>query len=273
MNKRQTARNLIIDFLSSSKATEENPDEIETALEILKAAWQIETPSLPNIKSLLDLIPDSNPAKALQLKVEGNTALQQGNLDLAIEKYTEAIANDPTQETFYSNRAAAYSKKNFHEKAIIDAEKAISINPNFASGYSRLGYAYWSLGRIEDAKKTYKKGLLACPGNESLKENLASLEPAKPQPQNSGVDMASLLQNFMANPNFLGQLQEKMGSPEVQEILAEPGMSELVEGIKSNPMSLLGMMGDPRVQRLLSVLQGSGDNLPEETDFTRSMYA
>lgn len=57
----------------------------------------------------------------------------------AIEDYTKAIALDPTNPVFYSNRAAAYSSSNNHELAIVDAEKAIQVDPKFVKAYHRLG--------------------------------------------------------------------------------------------------------------------------------------
>ena len=37
-------------------------------------------------------------------KAEGNKALQAKNYDEAVKKYTEAIAFDATQHTYFSNR-------------------------------------------------------------------------------------------------------------------------------------------------------------------------
>jgi small glutamine-rich tetratricopeptide repeat-containing protein alpha len=57
----------------------------------------------------------------------------------AIEEYTQAISLDSTNPVFYSNRAAAYSSSGSHEMAVVDAEKAIEIDPKFVKAYHRLG--------------------------------------------------------------------------------------------------------------------------------------
>lgn len=77
-------------------------------------------------------------AEAEQLKTKGNALMGQRLYDSAIEQYTQAIALDPNP-VYYSNRAAAWGGLGKHEKAVEDAESAISIDPKFAKGYSRLG--------------------------------------------------------------------------------------------------------------------------------------
>ena len=126
--KEKTARSLIIQYLESCMASDaEHSEEIGYSVECLKNAWGIETPEIkiPGVSSIIDLIPtpkyDSD--RAFQLKNEGNAALSRGELDTAIQFYTQAISVDPTQSTFYCNRAAVYSKKNEHENAITDCEK------------------------------------------------------------------------------------------------------------------------------------------------------
>ena len=62
----------------------------------------------------------------------GNAALQAKKYDEAIGHYTDAIALDGSQHTFYSNRAAAYQSKGDYENALADAEKCVSLNPTWA---------------------------------------------------------------------------------------------------------------------------------------------
>lgn len=62
------------------------------------------------------------------------------NYDAAIESYNKAVELDPTNPVYYSNRAAAHSSKGDHLSAVGDAEKALSVDPNFVKAYHRLGY-------------------------------------------------------------------------------------------------------------------------------------
>ena len=74
--------------------------------------------------------------------------------DAAIESYTKAIALDPTNAVYYSNRAAAYSSKNDHANAIVDANKAIEVDPAFVRAYHRLGCVFLPLAAVIDGNTT-----------------------------------------------------------------------------------------------------------------------
>ena len=72
-------------------------------------------------------------------KQEGNELLFSRQYNMAIKAYTEAIKLDPSNPAYYSNRAAAHSSKGDHVTAIVDAEKAIELDPKFVKAYFRLG--------------------------------------------------------------------------------------------------------------------------------------
>lgn len=70
--------------------------------------------------------------QAEQLKRQGNSALQEGNMEEAIRLYSEAIRLDPDNHILYSNRSAAYAKLQEYEKALEDAEKTVKLKPDWA---------------------------------------------------------------------------------------------------------------------------------------------
>jgi small glutamine-rich tetratricopeptide repeat-containing protein alpha len=82
---------------------------------------------------------DADKAAAEKLKASGNSQMSAKQYDAAIDSYTKAIALDPKNAVYYSNRAAAHSSKNDHAAAIADAEKAIEVDPSFVRAYHRLG--------------------------------------------------------------------------------------------------------------------------------------
>lgn len=78
-------------------------------------------------------------AQAEKCKQTGNAQMSSKEYDAAIESYNKAVALDPTNPVYYSNRAAAHSSKGDHLAAVGDAEKAISVDSKFVKAYHRLG--------------------------------------------------------------------------------------------------------------------------------------
>lgn len=81
----------------------------------------------------------ADKSQAEQLKLKGNGLMTSKDYAGAIAAYTSAIALDPTNPVYYSNRAAAHSSSNNHEGAVKDAEKAIEVDFSFVKAYHRLG--------------------------------------------------------------------------------------------------------------------------------------
>jgi small glutamine-rich tetratricopeptide repeat-containing protein alpha len=116
----------------------------EVALKTLNAkkaaAPDPSSTSAPEAASPAERIPSAeDKKKAEALKMEGNAAISAKSYSLAIQKYSEAIALDPSNPVYYSNRAAAYSAEGSHEKAVEDAQESLKRDPKFVRGYSRLG--------------------------------------------------------------------------------------------------------------------------------------
>lgn len=72
------------------------------------------------------------------LKNKGNQFMKEEKYDEAVEMYTEAIEKDPQNHVLYSNRSAAYAKKEQFEDALKDAERTIEIKSDWAKVSYRL---------------------------------------------------------------------------------------------------------------------------------------
>ena len=98
------------------------------------------TPSTSASASSASASPSAdNKTAAEKLKASGNSYMSSKNYDAAIDAYTQAVALDPTNAVYFSNRAAAYSSKGEHASAVADAEKALEVDPSFVRAYHRLG--------------------------------------------------------------------------------------------------------------------------------------
>jgi len=200
--------------------------------------------------------------KANSLKDQGNAALSAGNLEEAIRLYTEAVSADPENHVLYSNRSAAFAKAGKYSDALVDAEKTVTIKPDWGKGYSRKGAALAYLGRDIEAQKAYEAGLTHDPNNEQLKEGLKEVRAKLASRQSTKV------LNPFAGPDVLNKLQN---NPKTKAMLADPTYQELIKDLQNNPSAMATKLGDPRVLTTLSVLLGvdieaAGEDADEPMD-------
>jgi tetratricopeptide (TPR) repeat protein len=126
----------------------------------------------------------------VELKNKGNSAFQTGAYTEAIRLFTDAIDLNPNDHILYSNRSGAYASNGEYVKAKQDAFKCISLNPQFAKGYGRLGLALYFLKEYKDSIKAYEKGLAIDSQNETLLAGKQKAEDAlcatSPNPKLNG---------------------------------------------------------------------------------------
>lgn len=106
-------------------------------------------------------------------KAQGNSSMANSRFIEAIDLYTMAISLCGDNAVYYSNRAAAHTQVGKYEAAIADSNKAIQLDPNYSKAYSRLGLAYYTQGKYQEAiEKGFQKAHLLDPNSKSIQENL-----------------------------------------------------------------------------------------------------
>lgn len=91
--------------------------------------------------------------QANEKKIEAINALGEGDLQKALDLFTEAIKLNPRVAILYAKRASVYIKMQKPNAAIRDCNRAISINPDSAQPYKWRGKAHRLLGHWEEAAK------------------------------------------------------------------------------------------------------------------------
>lgn len=102
------------------------------------------------------------------LQEDGSDAFRAGDHRKAVELYTEALEEDPSNHAVYSNRSAAHRNLGKFEDALRDANKCIAIDAKFANGYISKGQALEGMGQWHEATKAYRVGLNFHPVNKTL---------------------------------------------------------------------------------------------------------
>ncbi|KAF3928995.1 hypothetical protein ABW19_dt0206958 [Dactylella cylindrospora] len=90
-------------------------------------------------------------------KERGNTYFGQKNYNAAIVEYTNAIAGNPRNPTYYNNRAAAFIHNRDYQMALEDVREADRLQPGVEKTLQRMSRILTSMGRPEEALEILAK--------------------------------------------------------------------------------------------------------------------
>jgi len=102
-----------------------------------------------------------------ELVKQGTVAFKQGNRDLAIARYSEAINLNPNDADALSLRGEAYVQQGKFDQAISDCNRAVVLSPDSSEGYRRRGYVYDYKGDRGPALEDFDTAIKLDPRNAS----------------------------------------------------------------------------------------------------------
>lgn len=215
------------------------------------------------------------------LKSKGNAAMAQKDYQSAIQLYTQALALNPRNAVFLSNRAAAHSAAKDHASAKTDAEAAVAIDPAYTKAWSRLGLARFALGDAKGAMEAYAMGIEheGNGGSEAMKKGY---ETAKRRVEDMAADEDSLPRSSPgvnlnvgvdANAGAGGGLPDLAsmlggggggggGMPDLSAIMNNPMFASMAQNLMSNPDMMNSLMSNPRLREMADRFS-SGGGMPD----------
>lgn len=124
---------------------------------------------------------------AEEVKAQANSAYKLKDYKEASRLYSSAIGilmmksslfqeMDPTNATYFSNRAAAQTMLKDYNGAINDCRRAIMIDELFIKAYSRVAKCYVSIGNVSEAVVQLASAVQLCINNPSIACNLVSIK-------------------------------------------------------------------------------------------------
>ena len=81
----------------------------------------------------------------------GLIAHQMGNSDDALQQIKYAIEIDPTNPEYFSNLASIFNSMKEQESALVSADKALELSPEFAPAFFQKGIALGKQNRNSEA--------------------------------------------------------------------------------------------------------------------------
>ena len=93
-----------------------------------------------------------------------------GQLELAVEDYTQALKLSPESGDIYTTRANAFLEMAQLDAAINDANKALAFSPEYAAAYFVRGRIFEALGQKGFARDDFFRAYELAPDNKDIEE-------------------------------------------------------------------------------------------------------
>lgn len=138
------------------------PMKVDTTVQLQTAMDLHNAGDFDNARTAYKTILTTNPKDFNALHLLGVIETQTGNLENAIEYFTQAIAINSTSAHVFNNRAGLYTFLKQPELALADCDTAIKLDPNFAEAQLNRSQILLNLG-------DYKAALSSCDKVISLK--------------------------------------------------------------------------------------------------------
>ncbi|RXG70103.1 Hsc70-interacting protein [Armadillidium vulgare] len=146
------------EFPKMEEATSVESEESEVELDNT-GVIEPETVDPPELGDSAKVVSDDDEIAASVKRGEAVSAFAEGDLDKAVDLYTEAIKLNPGSAMLYAKRASVLLKQNRVTAALRDCDEAIKLNPDSASAYKFRGRSHRLLGNWLEAAKDLR---LAC---------------------------------------------------------------------------------------------------------------
>jgi len=97
--------------------------------------------------------------KAQPFVRRGQEYLETGDYERAIVEFDNAIGVDPGSAWAYASRGEAHYRLGQHQRALTDLGRAIQFAPNYAPAYRLRGDLYWAQGKYTEALGDYDQAI------------------------------------------------------------------------------------------------------------------
>ncbi|WP_165873554.1 tetratricopeptide repeat protein [Parasulfuritortus cantonensis] len=129
---------------------------------------------LEEAKRLYEAVLKVQPGNADVLHLLGVVAAQGGDHRLAVSLMDRAIAANPDNAAFHSNRGNALKDLGRLDEALAAYERAVALKPDYADALSNRGNVLLDLGRFDAALASYDQAVALAPGHAKAHSNRAA---------------------------------------------------------------------------------------------------
>jgi len=135
--------------------------------------------------------PPAVHSSVLALKQQGDKAYVARDFAAAVERYSEALES-VEDVVVLSNRSATHAQRRRFDKALVDADRALKLQPGWPRLHHRRGHALFHLGRYSEAIRAFEAGVKLDPEDGTLRDALGkALVYTEPDPNAPAPSAAS----------------------------------------------------------------------------------
>lgn len=116
---------------------------------------------------------NTSPSFAFNHNNLGAMYYLDGNINKAEIEFNKALLLNPKEPMAHSNLGLVYSKQNKLQEAEDAYKKELEVNPNYDNAYYNLGLLYWQENKHTDAETNWKKTLEVNPNYSDAMNALA----------------------------------------------------------------------------------------------------
>ncbi|XP_040186939.1 tetratricopeptide repeat protein 31 isoform X2 [Rana temporaria] len=117
-------------------------------------------PAPPQPENNMNILERFRIQESMDLANIGNNMASKERFPEALHYYTEAIKLNPSEFRFLGNRSYVYDRLGQYKEALVDAQNALMLQPNFLKGHFRKGKALKGLKRYPEAILAFQQVLL-----------------------------------------------------------------------------------------------------------------
>jgi tetratricopeptide (TPR) repeat protein len=207
------------------------PQAISLAQAYELAVQHQQNGSLPQAENLLRKVLQHQPKHAPALHLLGVIAHQSNKTELAIKLIADAIAINPMEPLFHSNRGEMCRILGRLDGAIDHGQQAIKLNPQSASALSNLGIAYYDQKDLDKAEIYQKKAIAI---NSSCLPALNNLGSICRDNKDKDKAVEYYRQVVAINPNHLESVNN-LGAVLVEQEKYDEARTILIKALQLNP--------------------------------------
>lgn len=196
-----------------------------------------------------------------------------GKFSESVDLFSRAIELGSPSASLLAGRSASFSALGHFDRALVDADEALRLDPRSASAHLRRVQALRGLGRVEESSEAVEEGIRAVGSDEALTiervmlgNSVLQAMLADPRVIGLGLTRPELYARLLMQPEQLESILAQAGQP-------QPTTPASVSKAPSETSEFYGMFRRALKSRPIEELKAKADDLFRRRQFESAIEA